>query len=292
MKKFLILFAAFLLAAGFVMADDLGITVGLEFGIYNVNESNGGIRETWIPGPNGGNRDPWLNPFASFGGNYLDGALGFFTKVAYQTNFYKGDLEYIPAGLYFDIALTYNLFLSADSTLSFTVENEMDRLMMTNRPESEDGSGLASIFSPAIKFDQAVQGAGDFYIDLKFPITYLAYYKDVDTAVDFEPTLGWNSSFGLGLWVREVLNLKVPEGAKSGHSEIDVCLSYTKGPFYAEVEADFRKVIYDDGICITPLVQYSFIPGLKAWLKCEIDAIGADSIDAVISPAMGVSFSF
>ena len=280
MRRLLFLAAALAIFSGFVMAEDLGISVGLEFGIENVNEANDG------------NRDPWIDPFASFGGSYLDGTLDFFTKIAYKVNFYKGDLEAVPIGLYFDIALTYNFFVSAYSTLSFTAENEMDRLMMTNRPETEDGSGLRSLVSPAINFNQATDGAGDFYVNLKFPITYLAYYKGVDAAVDLKATLGWNSAFGLGFWAREVLCLKVPEGSETGHAEIDLCLSYGNGPFYAEVEADIRKNLSENGLCITPLVQYSFIPGLKAWLKCGFDAIAIKDASVEISPALGISYSF
>ena len=280
MRKLLFLIAVLAIFSGFVMAEDLGISAGVEFGIDNVAEANDG------------NRDPWIDPFASYGGSYVDGTLDFFTKIAYKVNFYKGDLESVPIGLYFDIALTFNFFLSAYSTISFTAENEMDRLMMSNRPEAEDGSGLRSLFSPAINFKQVVEDAGDFYINLKFPITYLAYYKNADTAIDLKSTLGWNSTFGLGFWVREVLNLKVPEGSETGHAEIDLCLSYGNGPFYTEVEADFRKNLSENGLSITPLVQYSFIPGLKAWLKCGFDAIGIENADVVISPALGVSYSF
>ena len=279
MKKIITLIIALTLVTGFVMADDIGLTAALQFGVDNMNKADDGEPE------------PWIKPSIAYGSSFVDGSLDLYAKLAYLSYFKKNDLDSAPMYLYFDFSLTYNLSLSSGSTLSFILENEVDKFMLSNRPESEDGSGLCSIFEPAINFRQGLD-IGDIYANLCFPITYVQYVKDVGTPwVDFKAKLGWDSSFGLGLWIREVMNLKVPEWGETGHAHFDACASYSYGPFYAEVEADIYKDFSDNGMDLIPMVQYTIIDNLNVWLSFDIYGLGG-AYDATFSPSLGISYSF
>ena len=279
MKKAVILFMAFVLAAGFAMADDIGLTAGLEFGIENLNKANEGDSR------------PWIEPSISYYSNFLDGALDLNTKLGFYIGFTKYENESVPMGLYFDLGLTYSLYLSYASALSFTVENEIDKLMITNRPE--DGSGINSTFLPAVNFGQDIDGIGNIYINLKFPIQYLTDYdKNADTTVNFNGILGWYSTFGLGLWIKEVYIMRPDKYSESGHYAIGAFASYGYGPFYAQAEASIYKDFDAYGMTLTPQIQFNIIDGLYFWVKCALEKLGSSQYDTAASPGIGISYSF
>jgi len=75
MKKFFALLCVLVLLAGFVAADDIGISVGLELGIGNINKANDEEMA------------PYLMPNISYGNSFLDGALDFSTELDYYFDF-------------------------------------------------------------------------------------------------------------------------------------------------------------------------------------------------------------
>jgi len=299
MKKLLVFFLVLTLTAGFVMAEGLGLTAGLEFGIEGVNKPN-----------DAEDMGPYLYPNIAYENSFLDGALDVFADLGFTVYFTKGWGGYgkdkdgkdaTPMSLYFDLGATYNLFFG-DSTLSFTLENEIDPLVLSARLEKnehgEDAKNMTSIFWPGVTFNQKLSGIGDIYANARLGIMYLQdSYKD-ETPMAMELKFGWVSEFGLGLWVREDLALNKYAGCdgESGHIQFNFLVSYETGPLYAEVEINIPKEFdKNGGITITPKAEYTIMDGLNVWLKAEIGGIGeigVDKGDVGISPALGVTYSF
>jgi len=270
-KKFLALFCVLVLSVGVVVADDIGLTVGAEFGIGNINKADDG---DW---------EPYLMPSITYETSFLDGALDLSAELDYTFDF-TSKFDKISQWLYFDLSLGYNLKLGSASTLSFILENELDEFQISPR---SDGNNFTGIFTPAIKFNQEVS-IGDIYAKVDAPITYIQDAKDADKLVDLRATLGWDSSFGLSLWARLNSSL-VPEVV--GYNGFDANVSYETGPVYFEIEANIPKEINDDGVTVTPEFDYNF-GSFTFYLNCEFANIGVDGKKINISPALGVSFSF
>jgi hypothetical protein len=259
---------------GYVVAaeeddDGIGLTVGLEFGVENVNEGNGG------------SKDPYLSPMLIYEKSFLDGALDLYAELDYFFYFNKvgGDFR---QELYFDLSLGYNLSLGNASTLSFILENEFDRFIIA--PSPSGSNSITGIFTPAVKFNQEFD-FGDLYAQLGAPITYMQYEKNADLGVGLDLTLGWASTFGLGIELIEH-NSITPD---AGYTGLDLIISYETGPIYFEVEIDTYKDM-DAGITIIPDFEYSF-KAFTFYANCTFDYVGSKG-DIEISPAIGVKFSF
>ena len=156
--------------------------------------------------------------------------------------------------LYFNIGLGYNIFLDDYSTLTLSLENEFDEIMLS--PRFDNSNNMLGIFTPAIAFNRELD-FGDLFFQLGLPITYIQHDKDDDIELSVFFTAGWTSNFGLYLDIT---------------AEI---------PFETE-----------EGLSIIPYLSYAFSNGFEVFAFCRFDAIGADSGDIRISPALGLTFSF
>ena len=274
MKKFLVFFMVLTLATGFVMAQEedegIGLTVGAEFGIGDINKPN-----------NADDMYPYVMPMIIYENAFMDGALDIFAELDYTLGFTKegGDL---PMDLYFDFIAGYNLGLSEASTLSFIVEHELSFLIA---PDGglDAGDRMLNIVRPGIRFNQFIESAGDLYAQVNLPVTYMDNGAD-DTITGLDFIIGWGSTFGLGLEATIYTLLS------SGYNGFDVLVSYENGPVYCEVEACIPEDM-DSGVTITPEFQYEIIPNLKAYVNCAFTAIGSD-FDVGITPALGITYSF
>jgi len=277
MKKVFLLFLVLCAVAGFASAEDedegTGLTAGLEFGISNISKANDE------------DMGPYLMPMLIYEKSFLDGALDVYAELDYTFGFAKDDGAN-PQSLYVDLMLGYNLSFGSASTLSFILENEFDELKISPKVKGENP--LTGIFTPAVKFNQKLD-IGDLYAQIGAPITYMQYDKDAETAIGLDCTLGWNSAFGLGLELK-VCSLLVPSGG-SGYTGIDATVSYDSEPIYIEVEALIPKEINNEGVTITPEFDYSF-KKFTFYVKCEFAGIGISKGDVIISPALGVKYSF
>ncbi|WP_461246131.1 hypothetical protein [Treponema sp. R6D11] len=281
MKRFFIAILVMALLASFALAEDeegIGLSVGLEFGIGNVNKANDE------------EMSPYLMPMLIYENSFLDDALDVYAEVDYTFGFTKepnedGD-EVNPQSIYVDLMIGYNLGIGDASTLSFILENEFDEIIIA--PKIEEGNALTGIFTPAIKFNQNFE-SGDIYAKIGAPITYIQYYKDADTAVGLDFTLGWKSSFGLGLEAK-VCTLIVPSD-DAGYKGVEAIISFEKEPIYIEVETIIPKEIANEGITVTPEFDYSF-KSFTFYVKSEFALIGIDGGNVSISPALGVKFNF
>jgi len=281
MKKFFVALLVIALLASFAAADDnegIGLSTGLEFGIGNVNKANDG------------KRFPYLMPMLIYENSFFDDTLDIYAELDYTFGFTKepdndGNDVY-PQSLYSDLMIGYNLGLGDTSTLSFILENEFDEIILS--PKYKGVNSLTGIFTPAVKFNQKLN-IGDLFAQIGAPITYIQYDKDADTAVGLDFTLGWNSSFGLGLEAK-VCTLIVP-GDDAGYTGVETTVSYETETIYIEVETIIPKEISNEGVTVTPEFDYSF-KNFTFYVKCEFAGIGVNDGNVIISPALGIKYSF
>jgi len=278
MKRFLLIFLVLVLAAGFAAGQELGLTAGLEFGLGNVGEANDGDIE------------PYIIPMLIYENAFLDGALDLYAELDYTLGFATTENEdgddVLPMSLYFDLYLGYNLSLGTASTLSFILENEFDEILLS--PTYKESNNINGIFTPAVRFTQGFD-FGDLYATIGVPINYVQYEKDADALIGLDFTLGWESSFGLGLEAI-IKTMIAPEDA-TGYYELEATISYETGPIYGEVNLIFPKEIKEEGITITPEFDYA-LGNLTLYTFIEFAGIGIEDGDVVITPAIGVKYSF
>jgi hypothetical protein len=273
MKKITLLFLVLCVAAGFAAAEDegIGLSAGLEFGVWNVSNANNSDMSLY------------LMPMLIYENSFLDGALDLYAELDYTFGLTKED-DSNPQSLYVDLSAGYNLSIGEKSTLSFILENEFDEIIIA--PKIEDGNALNGIFTPAVKFNQSLD-IGDLYAQIGAPINYIQYYKDADMVIGLDFTLGWTSAFGLGIEAK-ICSLLSPSEA-AGYTGLDLTVSYEAESIYFEVETIIPKET-DEGITITPEFDYS-LKNLTFYIKSEFAGIGTSG-DVIISPALGVKYSF
>ena len=266
-KKFLIFFLVLILAAGFVSAQEFGLTAGLEFGLGNINKANDSDVE------------PYLMPMVIYENAFLDGVLDLYAELDYTLGFGNDD---IAQSLYIDLSAGYNLSLGSASTLSFILENEFDEI------EISPNDSITGIFTPAIKFNQEFD-FGDVYAKIGLPITYFPNVKDDDSLTGLDFTVGWGSSFGLG--IEAIFYTLLAPSEASGYYAFETTVSYESGPLYCELNVYFPKETESGDMTITPEVDYSF-GSFTAYLFIEFSGIGVDGGEVVITPALGIKYSF
>ena len=302
MKKFPLLFLVFALAAGFAAAEEaegIGLTAGVEFGVVEVNTDDRGY---------------YLDVFVEYENSFLDEALDVSASLLYDLSFSDPDNEH---SLTLDFSIGFNLGLGASSTLSFILANENDFTLFP-----KEGHPVLGIIRPGIGFNQGLgDSGGDLYAQVDAPIRYLNYGDEpVYYGLDF--TLGWASSFGLGLEAGAYLLLSpshkiiLNNKAVNGLTGISFTVSYENGPFYADIAATapIKKASYNKGylyvdegsapysyfdtsagsggVSITPSFAYTFDFGLGIYVYCTFDGIGIKDNGISISPAIGVTYSF
>jgi len=284
MKKLVICFFVFLFVSFFIAADEnegTGFSVGMEAGIWNFNKAYGSSME------------PYLMPVLIYDNSLLNGALDVYAELDYTFGLKRitnaNDKKVFPQSLYFDFLLGYNLGFSSVSTLSIIVENEFDELILS--PRDSGSNNITGIFTPAVKYNHVLD-FGDIYFMLGSPITYIQEEKSAKTIVGLDFTLGWYGNFGLGAEAKALMQFlpaKKAEGA--GYRGLEALVYYEFEPFYVEVLAELSSDIKKGGITITPEFEYSF-NNVTLYTKCELMGIGIEGGKIVISPALGIRFSF
>jgi len=280
MKKFFIFLLVMALSAVFAAADDegSGLSVGLEFGIVNVNNAND--EEV----------NPYLMPMLIYENSFLDETLNVYAELDYTFGFTKepndDGNEVYPKSLYFDLVLDYNLRFGDTSTLSFILENEFDELIIS--PQNKEINALTGIFTPAVKFNQKLD-IGDLFAQIGVPITYIQYDKDAVTETGLDFTIGWNSDFGLGIEAK-ICTLLAP-GNVTGYKGIETIISYKAELLYIEIKTIIPKEISNEGVTVTPEFD-CFFNNFIFYVKCEFANIGVDGDNIKFTPMLGVKYSF
>jgi hypothetical protein len=281
MKKIILIFFVLLAMSFTVTADEyngVGLSLGLEVGIENLNKVN---EE---------DRAPYIMPRIIYDRSFLDGAFDVFTELDYKFGYTKvldGNKEVFPQSVYFDLLFGYHMPLGGASTLSFFLENEFDEIDIAPVNKKEKETNITGIFTPAVGFSQEFD-FGDIYARVGSPITYIQDEKNADKIIGLDCTLGWYSIFGLGLQAKARTQL-VP-GYDRGYLGLEVLASYEMDDMYFEIFAEIPKDISEEGVTITPEFEYYF-KSFTFYTYCEFSSIGAGG-SVIISPAIGVKFSF
>jgi len=299
MKKFPVFFLFFALAAGFALAQETGITAGLEFGIEDINKPND-AEDVY----------PYLEVSVEYEKSFLDKALDVYVGMTYDIGFTKelnDSMEEVnPNGLLFDVILGYNWGLGAVSTLSFILENEN---YFEFAPSTEDS--VFGVIKPGVKFNRNMNDKGDLYLQADVPIAYLYYGAEKEyTFAGLDVTLGWAGASGFGLEAAGYI-LFSPEDDMGdgttlhGFTGFSATASYESGAVYVEIEATVpienrdagAPYSYFDpsagiGVAITPMFKYTFNFGLSAYLSLTVDGIGVKGNHVGITPAIGATYSF
>jgi hypothetical protein len=276
----------------------IGLTLGLEFGIVGANKPNGAEKV-----------GPYIFfPLIAYNNSFFDNTFAVSAKLSPMFGFTKGfhvrgggegavvnddGDEVYPIGLYSDVILSYNLFLSDMSSLSFTVRNEVNDLALNPRLK-DSGPGMNSIFYPNIKYNHSFDGIGAFSAGVTLPTIYLTQWvKDADTIVYLEPVISWNSPFGL--WIEVKNGFAMNEAAKGGgDSAFQYCILsafYSIGKFMIISETVFPANIDAVGVSTTPSLQYAFTDRFAVCLGATFSGIGSAS-DVSIMPVLSMSYSF
>jgi len=280
MKKLLFFLPVMVLAAGFAAAGDegIGLSAGLEFGVENVNKANDG------------KKNPYLMPMLIYENSFLDETLNVYAELNYTFGFTKepddNGNEVNPQSIYNDLMICYNLSLGDISTLSYILENEFDKLIIF--PRYKEINALTGIFTPAVKFNRKLD-IGDLYTQIGAPITYAQYDKDADTTTGLDFTFGWNSAFGLKIKTK-ICTLPV-SADDTVYTGFETTVSYETGPVYIEVETVVPQKRSEEGITVTPEIDCSF-GNFTFYVKGEFTGIGMSEGDVIISPALGIKYSF
>jgi len=268
MKKFYFLFA-FALISSFVMAEDIGITTGVGFGISGINKPDG---KTPVSG---------LKASCSYGNVFLDNALNFYVETEYDAAF----IDSTPMGINLEIKLGYNLWLSADSGIAFLVGDEN---YLTLFPEANN---LWGCVRPGIMYGIRSK-FGIFYGQVDVPVTYSN--DGYDSLVYLDVLFKWISTFGFGVGIKVSNLIYCSDYFEKGYQSINITASYGYKIVYVEAEVEIPKN-YGSGTVIIPKVGVSIpsVPGLSAYLECNISRIGnEDKLDVIVSPLLGVTYSF
>jgi len=269
-KKLFAIFCVLVLVTGIAAADDIGLSVGAEFGIGNITKVDDG---DW---------EPYLMPFIEYETSLLDDALDFYTKLEYNFDF-TPSFGISAQTLGFEISLNYSLSLGSASTLSFYLADRND---FTVSPNSDTDNNLTGTLTPGVKFSQET-GIGSIYARVRAPIDYMQAEKDADIKVALRSRLGWDSTFGLGLWAQVKSDLTPTKELYNG---FDANVSYETDSFHFDVTANVGKK-FSEGITIEPYFEYYF-GNFTFYIDCAFDNIAADSGSITLSPYIGVSFSF
>ncbi|MDR0639783.1 MAG: hypothetical protein LBG27_12940 [Spirochaetaceae bacterium] len=267
-KKAALLVIFAMTAVSFVNAQEaegIGLTAGVEAGSFDLGEeSKFGVIPNVV----------YENSF---------GALDVFAKIDYKAVFSDPSMQ----ELYIEEKIGYNLGVIEGGTLSIILNNNNT---IRIKPELEEGETYEGTFEPAVQWTQTL-GFGDLGAKFGLPVGYLTGVKDADAAVDFYFTLGWESTFGLGVEFGPDFSIK-PESDMAGwHAK----LAYDyQGFAYGEVELETDKEF--KGVTITPELGVN-LNALNIYVKAEIEIVPEDEDagvegDTLFSPFVGVKYTF
>ena len=289
MKKILLVFAALVLAVGFVMAEDdegLGLTVGLEYGIKDLKEDQGDSM--------------YLRPMFAYSNSTLVEDLDLYAEVGVP---FWGKPDFW-LGIDLDIVAEYSRSISDATTLGFIVESQT--IIPAKDPINRSSLGssyfdisytdVTSGVIPGIKLTQKL-GIGSVFLRVDIPIWYA--YSDLDNPIGLDFSAGIDTDIGFGLTIKDLNALKVPDSydGTSGFAKyLEITPSFTFDPIYVEVYFGiplFTDGIKSWGVWIEPWVEVSIpaVKGLTAYASVPITNAGSDD-DLNVRLKLGAKYSF
>jgi hypothetical protein len=294
-KKFFVLLCVLVLVTGFVVADDIGLTVAADFSIDNLTKANDD------------GMGPYLTPSIEYNTSFGD--TSFSARLGYNFDMYP-DFKDLVQDADLSLTLGHTLSLGSASTLLLELKNDFNGFMVS--PKADEGDyGVSGSLSPRVRFTQTTD-AGKIYAQVVAPIGYLD-----DEGILLRSRLGWTSTFGLALYAQLDSSLNPMEMYQGWRA----FASYTADSFFfdaivrgwedqsagLQIGADFEYYLEDatfrvggvftgvttDGmkIDITPGFDYS-LGAIDFYVECGLGDITKKTGDMTINPAVGVSFSF
>ncbi|MCL2006950.1 MAG: hypothetical protein FWG77_02590 [Treponema sp.] len=270
MKKLLFVLIALAMVTGAVAAQDLGLTVGVEFGIENVHRENDG------------DLMPYLMPHVIYENSFLDETLEFYGELAYIVGFFD---DY-PMDLFAFLELAYNIPVGDICTLTLFLGNTVDTFAISPRPN--EGLGMYSAAWLGVRNNWCTPSGG-FYLQGNATYSYLHYDSNDDNVLGLELTGGWDSNFGFGASVTPIWSL-YPE---FGFDEVIVNLTYYANFIYAGLDVVVPNFDYFDilGLTVIPEVSFNIFGNFFTYFRCRVSGLFSDH-DMILAPALGVRYSF
>ena len=269
-----------------------GFTLGTEFGLGILNPP---VADELLAQDTG-----WLRPSIAWqnnrfsGGLELSAALGFpfwVTRTAW-------------AGIDLDVSVGYEWDINLTNSLAFTMESETffpfagDEVVLTNvaldYANAEDRK-ISSWLMPGIRFTHEFRGVGTLYAEAVVPICLAGAEGAFSLlGLDFYITLDTVSGFGIEASINNaILNA---EGKASFFNYLFLIPSYSIGPVYASIGfgiPTFDGGMKEEGLLVTPRVEYSFLNGFMAYMFLTVNGI---KFHKYAPPAfglgVGLSYSF
>ncbi|MCL2374094.1 MAG: hypothetical protein FWC65_02485 [Treponema sp.] len=309
MKKILVLLAALSLVGGaaFAQQDDLGLTAGLEFGIVTLNHDDIDAMDT-----------AWIRPMLIWENDDLVEGLDLYAEIGLPLWFNDAADE---TWINMDLTLrgTYNLGITPEGTLSFTLES------FTHFDFSgDDAVGLDGFVAPrGIMFRHILSGGEDVNTALGFGVRYthalegMSFFGQValpfnlfgngDYAADafdfanLDFTVGMNMDLDFGLlgFELELQNTLMYAGESADDFVQWLVLTPSVAladiPLYAEVAVTiplFENGMDLYGLTITPEVRFMAMDNLQVYFNLPVRHVGADVPDVLIGMGLGVLFRF
>jgi len=288
MKKLIVLFCVqtFLISGLVAAQEEIGVTVGTEVGVGNVNKANGG--DMW----------PYMKPTVTYYHSFDN--LDVYAELNYTFGFIKEfdntGKKVFPQSLSLDSSLCYNLGLNSTSILSFILENYNSDIAIT--PDVGYDSikdRIEGVLKPTIKFSQKLESGG-ILAKAGAHIIYLRRGYNGNLPIGLNIAHGWKSPFGLA--VGSELLVALTPSVFNGYHEIGFIASYDSKtvPIYTQVEVKFPNEFKNKGITITPKLYYFFRP-FNLIASCGLSNVGArnwndEYMDINISPALMFNYNF
>jgi hypothetical protein len=303
----------FLTAAG---ADPLGLTVGMELGLGNVESDVYNFA---------GKADPVSGRSAGLGSimpyvNYNKGINNFLINVYLSENMILDDPQ--TAQLKWIVTGGYTFFFN--NKLSFvtaTVDNIFKLNSKDWKTEVSDGAdSWENITIPTVQFTQ-VLGFGSVFGKFGVPV-YVADIEKAHGLPEYETSFifsdiqaGVNTRWGVLVYLRGLFQMypdskKAPAAYDAYKSDIsfqqlDFCAGYMNGPLAGTLVFSFPipgnalnpNGVKDAGFKLVPTVAYKINSRMQVSLRFEILNIGKDTSDPaadkiIFSPFAGFSYAF
>ena len=259
MKKITILLVMFALLTPFLFAQELGLSVGAELGLFNATEANDEDRVFGI------------TPFIEYN-NSID-VLDLYARAKWWLLF-DDPMAQNPE---IELEAAYNIDMGP-GVLAIVLWNE-SYMYISDGDSSYDG-----YVEPSVRYTIS----GDFG-DLSFqPGFGLWYEKDEDAQFDISFGIGYYNPIGFGINAKIFYNIsKGPEEFR----EYRVLPYYETGPFYFEI--DFRAYGQKfDSISMWPYIEYAVTDRISVWAWLEIENLAKDGSDVSLTPVIGAAWKF
>ena len=301
MKKVLFLCLALSLVGGAAMAQDLGLTAGLEFHIGALNDSDIDAMDTGI-----------IRPVLIWQNSDLVDNLDLFARVGvpFWMSSPLGDSPWLGVDL--TLRGTYSLDISPSGTLGFSLTSQnvflafddeintavrTPAFMWANWLGTDGVPDTMGRLVPGVRYTHALEGMS-FYGQATVPFLLYSGGEDPFDLVGLDFVLGWNMDMDFGYIGAE---LELTNRLRLGGSAADdffhwltVTPFISFGPLYAEVVVMMplteENRVYS-GTAIIPEVRYEIIENFRVFVNLPVYRIGSDH-DVRLSFGMGVNFSF